>query len=63
LVLHTDFNQGIQILVGQHRITVQATLEKGRMRYWVGKPDDVEVEAVQCRTSTKAPLGARYPKV
>jgi len=63
MVIHTDFNQGIQIFVGSQRITVQATVEKGMMRYWVGKPQDVSVEMVQCRTSTKSPLGARYPKV
>lgn len=62
MVLHTDFNQGIQIRHAGAVITVQATVEKGKMRYWVGKPDAVIVQPVQCRKSTKAPLGARYSK-
>jgi hypothetical protein len=62
MVLHAQSNQGIRISVGGHIITVQATNEKGMMRYWVGKPDAAAVELVQCRTSTKAALGARYPR-
>jgi hypothetical protein len=63
MVLHAQDNQGIRIIVGGHIVTVQATREKGMVRYWVGKPDAAEVELVQCRTSTKAALGARYPRV
>ncbi len=63
MVVHTDFNQGITIKLGSTVVTVQATVEKGQMRYWVGKPDMVVVEAVQCRTSTKAPIGAKRPRI
>ena len=63
MVLNTEFNQGIRISIGGESVTVQATSERGRMRYWVGKPDSVSVEPVQCRTSSKAPIGARQPAV
>jgi translation initiation factor IF-1 len=54
MVLHTDFNQGIQLnLTDGVVITIQASVEKGKMRYWVGKPDTISVQPVQCRTSTK----------
>ena len=56
MVIHTDFNQGIQIGCGGNTLIVQATLEKGRMRYWVGKPDEVTVTMIQCRANTKLAL-------
>lgn len=63
MVLHAAFNQGIQLMLNGSVITIQATVEKGQMRYWVGKPDEVAAVVIQCRTSNKAPIGARHPAV